>query len=175
LSQSFLKMLGKSFIEATKPFVQRVAEAYNFRVDRPLTAYGVNPLILEDAVLAQSQIPRTVMFNTGSGTIYVGSNTVFGHDVSVLTGKHMGAAEAKAKGLPQHSVPQGLDIKIGRNCYIGSHAIIVGPLTIGDGAMICAGAVVTQDVPVNAFVAGNPARIFRIMDLIGEEPEQHVQ
>ena len=85
------------------------------------------------------------------------------------------AAEAKAKGLPQHSVPQGLDIKIGRNCYIGSHAIIVGPLTIGDGAMICAGAVVTQDVPVNAFVAGNPARIFRIMDLIGEEPEQHVQ
>jgi serine acetyltransferase len=152
-------------MKVTKPTVWWLAEAYDIRVDRPRTATGPEPLIIEDTPdMACRNIPKNVVFNTGSGKIVVGRNTMFGDDVHVLTGKHMGVAEAKATGMPLHHVTKGRDIHIGQNCYIGGRSVLVGPLVIGDGAMICAGAVVTQNVPPGAFVAGSPARVFSIPD-----------
>ena len=48
---------------------------------------------------------------------------------------------------------------IGRGVFIGARAIILKGVTIGDRAIIGAGAVVTKDVPARAIAAGNPARI----------------
>ena len=48
--------------------------------------------------------------------------------------------------------------RIGRNVYVGVGAQIVGPVTVGDGAVVGAGAVVTADVAPGAVVAGVPAR-----------------
>jgi acetyltransferase-like isoleucine patch superfamily enzyme len=42
---------------------------------------------------------------------------------------------------------------------VGANAVILGAITIGDGAVIGAGAVVLKDVPARAVVAGNPARV----------------
>lgn len=50
---------------------------------------------------------------------------------------------------------------IGNDVWIGSHAIILGGITIGDGAVIGAGAVVTKDVPPYAVVGGVPAKIIK--------------
>jgi serine O-acetyltransferase len=49
--------------------------------------------------------------------------------------------------------------RIGNNVQIHTNAIIIGAITIGDNAIIGAGAVVVKDVPDNAIVAGNPAKI----------------
>jgi acetyltransferase-like isoleucine patch superfamily enzyme len=51
-------------------------------------------------------------------------------------------------------------IKIGRQVFIGARAIILKGVTIGDRAVIGAGAVVTRDVPADHLAAGNPASIF---------------
>lgn len=52
-------------------------------------------------------------------------------------------------------------VKIGHDCWIGTNAIVMGGVTIGTGAIVAAGAVVTHDVPPFAIVAGVPARILR--------------
>lgn len=54
-------------------------------------------------------------------------------------------------------------IKIGRRVWIGAHATVLPGVTIGDNAVIAAGAVVTKDVPANAVVGGVPAKIIKII------------
>ena len=53
---------------------------------------------------------------------------------------------------------------IRKGASIGSGATILANLTIGENSLVGAGSVVTKDVPANAVVAGNPARIFRYLD-----------
>ena len=53
---------------------------------------------------------------------------------------------------------------IRRGASIGSGATILANVTIGQNALVGAGSVVTKDVPANAVVAGNPARVFRYID-----------
>ena len=52
-------------------------------------------------------------------------------------------------------------VTIGNDVWIGTRAMVLGGVTIGDGAVIGAGAIVTKDVPPFAIVAGVPARIVR--------------
>jgi len=51
---------------------------------------------------------------------------------------------------------------LGDNVDVGANATLIGPIHIGSGAVIGGGAVVVKDVPQNAVVAGNPARVLRI-------------
>jgi acetyltransferase-like isoleucine patch superfamily enzyme len=51
-----------------------------------------------------------------------------------------------------------------RNASIGAGAAILSGIEIGENAMIAAGAVVTRDVPPNAVVAGNPAKVVRVLE-----------
>ncbi|MCU9848004.1 acyltransferase [Defluviimonas sp. WL0024] len=50
-------------------------------------------------------------------------------------------------------------VRIGRDVWLGYGAVVLAGVTIGDGAIIGAGAVVRTDIPANAIVAGNPAAI----------------
>ena len=52
-------------------------------------------------------------------------------------------------------------IKVGHDVWIGKRAIILPNVSIGSGAIVGAGSVVTKDVPPYAVAAGNPARIIR--------------
>lgn len=62
-----------------------------------------------------------------------------------------------------HDMTRGLylDTRIGKNCFIGAHSIILPGITVGDGSVVGCAAVVTKDVPPGSIVAGNPARIIR--------------
>jgi maltose O-acetyltransferase len=49
-------------------------------------------------------------------------------------------------------------VRIGRQVFVGARAVILPGVTIGDGAIVAAGSVVTRDVPAGTVVGGNPAR-----------------
>ena len=52
-------------------------------------------------------------------------------------------------------------IHLGDRAWVAARAIVLPGITIGDGAVVGAGSVVTRDVPAGATAAGNPARIVR--------------
>jgi serine O-acetyltransferase len=74
----------------------------------------------------------------------MGDNCNIGQNVTIGS-----AGKGDAKGAPV----------IGHRVFIGAHSVVVGKITIGDDAMICAGAVVTRSVPARAVVMGNPAKV----------------
>ena len=140
------------------------AEEADVALFYPRVPNGQHPLIFKDeeAVL-KNNIPKSVYFNTRSGKVSVGANTVFGEYVMVLTGKHNFISDIKSEEELHHVPEEGRDIEIGNNCYIGSGATIIGPVKIGDYAVIGAGAVVTKDIMPATLVGGVPA--IKIKDL----------
>lgn len=105
---------------------------------------------------------NNTFFNTVSGTIRIGPDTMFSHDCHVLTGTHQFWQGRRASLVADSPVPEvpneGRDIVIGSGCFFGAAAIVVGPVTIGDNVVVAAGAVVTRDVPSGSFAAGVPAK-----------------
>ena len=102
------------------------------------------------------------LFNTQSGTITIGDDTIFGDHCMVITGYHRFHKGKRAKLQPDSpkEVPDtGHDIVIGSGCYIGSGSIILRGVTIGDNVIVGAGSVVTKDAPSGCFVCGVPAQV----------------
>jgi len=66
----------------------------------------------------------------------------------------------RAKSLPWH-VPTKGDVVVGHDVWIGMNALLLSGVTIGNGAIIAAGSVVTRDVAPYSIVAGVPARLVR--------------
>jgi chloramphenicol O-acetyltransferase type B len=64
------------------------------------------------------------------------------------------------RGIGGHPKSKG-NVVIGNDVWIATEAFIMSGVTIGDGAVIGARAVVTKDVPAYAVVAGNPSRIVK--------------
>jgi acetyltransferase-like isoleucine patch superfamily enzyme len=54
-----------------------------------------------------------------------------------------------------------VDTRIGKNCFVGAHAIIMPGVTIGDGCIIGSGSVVTKNVPSHSICVGNPAKVIK--------------
>jgi acetyltransferase-like isoleucine patch superfamily enzyme len=65
-------------------------------------------------------------------------------------------------GTPMKDQPeQSADILIGSDVWIGANCVILKGVSIGDGAIVAAGAVVTKSIPALAIAAGVPARLLR--------------
>ncbi|HEY9000444.1 MAG TPA: DapH/DapD/GlmU-related protein [Mucilaginibacter sp.] len=65
------------------------------------------------------------------------------------------------------STRKSLDLKsvlIKRNAWIGAGAIILPGITIGENAVVAAGAVVNKDIPANTIVGGVPAKVIRVIE-----------
>lgn len=81
--------------------------------------------------------------------VFVGPGVTFTNDIYPRSKEHLDV-------FPQTIINQGASI--------GANATILAGITVGKSAMIGAGSVVVKDVPENAVVAGNPAKILRFLD-----------
>ena len=106
---------------------------------------------------------RNLFINSGcrfqdQGGISIGDNCLIGHNVVLATLNHDLRPEKRAD---MHPAP----IRIGKSVWIGANATVLPGVSIGDGAVVAAGAVVTKDVPANTIVGGVPARVIRSVEM----------
>ena len=91
--------------------------------------------------------------------VHIGEHVMIGPAVQIYTAAHHLQAESRIQGWEVAK-----RIVIEDNVWIGGGAILLPGVSIGRNAVVGAGAVVTRDVPANAVVAGNPARVIRVIE-----------
>ena len=104
-------------------------------------------------------IGKNVFINMGckfqdQGGIFIGDGALIGHNVVLATLNHAASPKDRGSMIPA-------PIRIGKNVWVGANAVILPGVTIGDGAIVAAGAVVNRDVPENTVVGGVPAKVIR--------------
>jgi acetyltransferase-like isoleucine patch superfamily enzyme len=96
--------------------------------------------------------------------VEIGDLTMIGEYVTIVDSSHL-RTPLDVNARPHTRTKP---IRIGRNTWIGAHAIVAPGVTVGDGAWVGGGAVATKDVPAFWLVGGNPARPIRELEI--EEP-----
>ena len=116
------------------------------------------PLVYGDARrlhVHPTAVINNALFNLSSGDVTVERYAFFGHSVAILTGTHDITTFGAER---QVAVPKtGRDVRIGEGAWVSSFAIVVGPCTIGEHAVVGVGSLVLKDVPAYTIVAGSPA------------------
>ena len=139
----------------------------NVRAIRKLGSRGKNVSISSSARLGtpqhiylgdHSDVNHNVKLYAGpNSSLTIGAYTLLGPGVFITTDSF---SKSMANPDVSHSGHEA-DITIGKDVRIGANAIILPGVTIGDGASIGAGTVVTRDIPANAIAAGNPAKVLK--------------
>ena len=113
---------------------------------------GRNLVLGDDVDLA------TGVLITTDGGVSIGDRTLVGYGTKILSSNH------NVPKLPNRIFDSGhtkAPVKIGKDVWLGANCIVLPGITVGDGAIIAAGSVVTKDVPANVFVGGVPAKIIK--------------
>jgi len=123
---------------------------------------GINVTIWDHVQIdspSKLKIGNNVSVNRGcilhaGGEIEIGNDVLIGPAVIIYSQNH------SYRDLSKKIINQGYNTKkvnIGSNVWIAANAIILPGVTIGEGAVVAAGSVVTKDVDPNTIVGGNPA------------------
>lgn len=91
------------------------------------------------------------------GQVRIGDNVLMGPSVMISTMNH--GVQRSERVIAQ--APDVQDVTIGNDVWIGGYVCILPGVTIGDGAILAAGSVVTQDVEPYTIVAGVPAKFIK--------------
>lgn len=148
----------RSCIWIKKQFLQLMGA----KIGRGVVIYPgvwINPgrhLVVEDDV----DLAKDVLITT-SGGVFIGKRTLIGYRTQILSANH---------SIPKIGEPFPISgdvykpIHIANDVWIGANCIITAGVTIGEGAVIAAGSVVTKDVPANAIVGGVPAKLIKMRE-----------
>ena len=98
----------------------------------------------------------------GRGGLVIGNYTIVSSFVTILTSDHQYEG---AETIPFGSAYLDRPVQIGDNVWIGMHVCIRPGVSIGKGAVIAIGAVVTKDIPDYAIAGGNPAKVIKYRDI----------
>jgi maltose O-acetyltransferase len=102
--------------------------------------------------------PRACLMNVKGGELIIGDDVMMGPDVLIYTFNH----NHDNVDIPMDR--QGVTyskVVIGNDVWIGARVMILPGVTIGNGSIVGAGAVVTKDVPPYSIVGGVPAKVLK--------------
>ncbi|HEV8324833.1 MAG TPA: DapH/DapD/GlmU-related protein [Myxococcota bacterium] len=118
-----------------------------------LKGYHLNRLVVGDGTWIGQNV-----FIHAAGGVRIGRDVGIGPGVTILTSQH----EEPARDVPVlHAPVRMAPVVVEDDGDLGVGSILLPGVTVGRGAIVGAGAVVTRDVPAYAVVAGNPAKLLR--------------
>lgn len=124
--------------------------------------------LLMRITLSKEQYAKAIGVTVGENTMIYGYDHWSSEPYLISVGSNCGLASGckiftHGGGRAVRSQHPDFDIfgrvQIGDWCYIGTNALIMPGVTIGDNVLVGAGSIVTKSVPNNSVVAGNPARV----------------
>lgn len=132
-----------------------------FQIGRGTVMWGAPTITGSGDLYQRLHIGCDCWFNVGcflnlGATITIGDRVALGHQVMVITDSHAIGNWSRRAG-PLTALP----VQIGDGAWIGARATILPGITIGEGAVVAAGAVVTKSVAPHLLVGGVPARPLR--------------
>lgn len=157
LSQEAMKITARINCGYHGP--EEIRELFSLLTGREVDeSFGMFPPFYTDCG-KNIHIGRNVFFNGGcrfqdQGGIYIDDGALIGPMVVLATLNHEQDPEHRGNLFPK-------PIHIGKKVWIGANATVLPGVTIGDGAIVAAGAVVTKDVPPGVIVGGVPAKIIK--------------
>lgn len=153
----------------------------NFRVRGSLKIRGPGKVIFGDSVLVEGRgHPVTPFTHSREAVIKIGSNSFlngprFGCQKAITIGEYAILGDTRVLDTDFHSINpdrwspdarmESRPVTIGKNVWLGAGSAILKGVNIGKNSVVGFGAVVTDDVPPNCVVAGNPARIVKTLDI----------
>lgn len=159
---STVRFHGRPLIRCAKGATLELAEDVVIH-----SAMSANPLIGRRSSLCAAVAGAVLRLDKGVGAsgvsitaaseVTIGAGTIIGADCLITdTDFHLPTGlYTWSNSLLETSKP----VHIGKGCFLGARCIILKGVTIGDGSIIGAGAVVTRDVPAEHLAAGNPATV----------------
>lgn len=157
LSQEAMKITA--LINSGYHELQEIRELFSLLTGQEIDeSFGLFPPFYTDCG-KNLHIGKHVFINGGcqfqdQGGIYIDDGALIGPMVVLATLNHEQNPEHRRDLIPK-------PIHIGKNVWIGAHSTVLQGVTIGDGAIVAAGAVVTKDVPARVIVGGVPAKVIK--------------
>jgi virginiamycin A acetyltransferase len=137
------------------------AEFHSGSVGR-YTFINIDTVIYENVHVGRfSTFARGCQIAGAEHPIHHASTSFFGISGQWFPNDPIAAAANKRRNMRPESRTRPDRTTIGNDVWVGAAALVLKGVTIGDGAVVAAGSVVTKDVPSYAIVAGNPARLMR--------------
>ena len=172
--------VDEDFIAYQHTVVQRLNE-FNATPDTPeglkrreeilrevMGTYGENlyviPPVYANCGLTNIHVGKNVVINfnctfVDDGEIFIGDDCMIGPGCNIATSVHPISPQ-----LRRHKLQYNKPVHIGNNVWFGAGVTVLPGITVGNNAIVGAGSVVTKNVPANAIVAGNPARLIRMIN-----------
>lgn len=98
---------------------------------------------------------------TTDGGVFIGDRVLIGYGSKILSSNHI---IPEGRGPVFYAGHEKKPVSIGDDVWIGANCTVLPGVTIGEGAVLAAGSVVTKDVPPFAIVGGVPSKVIRIRD-----------
>lgn len=144
-------------------FIQTLRKIfYTYRAKKTAVRYGTNLRVNGKSFFSgKIYFGNNNNFNgmqvLGKGTVYFGDNFHSGIECMIITENH----NYEGKTIPYDDTYIEKTIIIEDNVWLGNRVTIIGNVTIGEGAIVAAGSVVSKDIPKFSIVGGNPVRIIK--------------
>jgi len=133
-------------------------ECYSYQ--KPLFVGGYS------SVTSKTHLGKNVNFNgmkiKGHGVVKIGNNFHSGSECLMITSIHN---YNLGKSIPYDKTHINKNIDIHDNVWLGDRVIILGGVSVGEGAIIQAGSVIVSNIPKYAIAGGHPAKVFKYRDI----------